>query len=377
MSKNQNLLNFKQAELCKGKEWFIHYYVINPATGKLHRKKVKLNWIKSIPERKKYADLLKKEINLKLYNNWNPFVEEMNPRGYVKLSEVFKIFISSKERELRPESMRSYRSFETILNEWLKIEKKENINCAFFSKVDAIEFMEWAYNFRKLSSTTYNNYRIFYISFWNWMKTHQYVSQNHFEKLAKKVYSDKIRIVVELDVRTKIKDYLEENDYDFLIVCFLVFYSLIRPKEVSELKPCNFDLENQVIHIPSSVAKSKKDRISTIPDVLLEYLKKWDFKKAKDDQYIFGENLEPGKKPSDARKFSRKWENMRNELKFDDKMKLYSLRDTGIIQKLRDGISPEEVMQQAGHASLQQTTVYVKFANPTGSEQIKKKSSSF
>jgi integrase len=377
MSKIQNLLSFKLAELSKGKEWFIHYYVINPATGKLHRKKIKLNWIKSIPERKKYADLLRKEINQKLYNNWNPFIEEMNPRGYIKMSEVFKIFIASKERELRPESLRSYRSFETILNEWLKISNKENINCEFFSKIDAVEFMEWAYNFRKLSSTTYNNYRIFYISFWNWMKSHQYVSQNHFEKLAKKTYSNKIRVVIESEVREKIKNHLEAEDYNFLIVCFLIFHSLIRPKEIAGLKPSNFDLKNQVINIPSHVSKNKHDRVSTIPDILMTYLENWDFNKANPNDYIFSEKLVPGKKQCDPRAFSRKWEYLRKELNLDEKMKLYSLRDSGIIQKLRDGISPEEVMKQADHSSLEITTIYVKFANPTGSEQIKRKSSKF
>jgi integrase len=58
-------------------------------------------------------------------------------------------------------------------------------------------------------------------------------------------------------------------------------------------------------------------------------------------------------------------------------MKLYSLRDSGIIQMLQDGISPEEVMKQADHSSLEITTIYVKHANPSGSEQIKKKGSKF
>lgn len=58
-------------------------------------------------------------------------------------------------------------------------------------------------------------------------------------------------------------------------------------------------------------------------------------------------------------------------------MKLYSLRDSGIVQLLQDGVSPEEVMKQAGHSSLEITTVYVKYANPGASEQIKNKASVF
>jgi len=66
MSKNQVLLNFKPAQLYVGKEWFVAYYVINPATQKLDRKKIKLNRIDSIPERRKYANHIIQELNKKL-----------------------------------------------------------------------------------------------------------------------------------------------------------------------------------------------------------------------------------------------------------------------------------------------------------------------
>lgn len=74
MSKNQNLLSFKPAELYEGKEWFVSYYVINPATEQLHRKKIKLNRIKSITERRKFANKIIQDLNKQLYAGWNPFL---------------------------------------------------------------------------------------------------------------------------------------------------------------------------------------------------------------------------------------------------------------------------------------------------------------
>jgi len=58
-------------------------------------------------------------------------------------------------------------------------------------------------------------------------------------------------------------------------------------------------------------------------------------------------------------------------------IQFYSLRDSGIIQLLKDGISPKEVMELADHSSLEVTNKYVKKARVEASEVIKRKSSGF
>ena len=49
----------------------------------------------------------------------------------------------------------------------------------------------------------------------------------------------------------------------------------------------------------------------------------------------------------------------------------YSLRDTGIIEMLANGISPNEVKEQADHSSIKITNEYLKHANPKGIDSIK------
>lgn len=377
MLQNSKILKFKPAKISKGKEWFVFYYFLNPTTDKLHRKKVKVNFIESLAERKKYAENLVREINKKLYSDWNPFTDELNPRGLRKLTEIMDEFFNSKKRELRPDSLRSYKSYIHTLNLWLNKFKKSEIRCDDFSKVDAIEFLQWVYIQRNLSSRTFNNYKMFFCILWNWLKEHQYVSSNPFEKIAKKATTGKERIIIDHDTRERVKNHLEKNDYNFLIVCQLVFHALIRPKEIANLKPSNFELHNQVIRIPASVSKNKTERLATVPNSLMKFLKDWDYNKAKENQYIFSTDFLPGSKPIDARRFTKKWDYLRDDLKLDSKMKLYSLRDSGIIQMLQDGISPEEVMRQADHSSLEITSIYVKHAKPNGSEQIKQNASKF
>lgn len=373
----KSLLTFKPAQLSIGKEWFVYYYVINPTTEKLVRKKIKLNHIHPIAQRRKYANHVINDTNQKLYSGWNPFLEESAPRGFSKLTEVLDLFLKSKKKELRADSVRTYTSFIEIFQRWLVKSGREKMCTANFNRMDAMNYMDDLDIEKNLSNTTFNNYMRFNRLIFAWMIDHGYCVENHFTDIKKKITSDKERILIPEVTRNEIKNHLETHDYDFLVVCLLVFHALIRPKEISYLKPNAFALANQTIFLSGQVTKNKKDRIITIPNALMPYLVQWNFNGAANNEFIFANDFKPGKTPINARRFSKKWDKLRVELKLDPKMKLYSLRDSGIVQMLNDGISPEEVMKQADHASLEITTVYTKFANPKGSDQIKKRGTKF
>jgi hypothetical protein len=69
-------LNYIPAELKENpSRWYIRYYVKNPDTGKLARKTIKLNRIKSVTLRRTTGRLLVNELNVKLARGWNPFIQ--------------------------------------------------------------------------------------------------------------------------------------------------------------------------------------------------------------------------------------------------------------------------------------------------------------
>lgn len=375
--KLQAVKTFTPAQLRKNSRWYIEYYVINPITGKMARKCIKINSIKSKIERIRYAKNLINNINSKLYSGWNPFNDDHAPKAHIKIREAARIFLRSKKKESRPDSMRTYSSFIKTFNEWLIKTDKSEISCIQINKGVALEFLDYIYDVKDVSNNTFNNYLGFYSGLFNWLIEKQYININPFKGLKKKMKQEKKRIVIDQINRVRIKEYLEENDYPFFIASLLVFHSLIRPKEITFLKPEHFNLEKQTIIIPAEAAKNKKMRISTIPDSLVGYLQKFRNNGAAPDQYIFGYNYIPGKVRLDSRRFAKKWNKLRDKLSLPIEMKFYSLRDSGIIQMLNDGISPEEVMKQADHSSLEITTIYAKHANPDGSRQIKEKSSIF
>lgn len=146
-------------------------------------------------------------------------------------------------------------------------------------------------------------------------------------------------------------------------VIYLVFHTLIRPIEITRLRVRGVNLKNQVIVIPGAAAKSGKMRISTIPNVPQESLQEY-IGTADPKSFLVSESMCPGKKPISERRLRYKWTNLREALDLPMEYKMYSLRDSGIVQKLQDGISPEEVMKQAGHHSIEITTIYVNHVNP-------------
>lgn len=380
MSKNQNalkLVGFKPAQLFTGSSWRVEYSVINPGTGNMVRKRIKINKIKSIKERRKYADRLIVELNKKLYKGWNPFLENEAAKSFIKIVDVLNTFMKAKERELKPNTIRSYKSTIKIFKEWLFENDLIDIYCSYFTDKMAMELMNHLYVDNGINERTYNNYRRTFKVVFNWMIDYRYLSRNPFDAIKKKRVRQKQRVIIPAELRQRIKVYLKGNDQKMYMASLLVYHCLIRPNEITFLKPVDFNLVNQTIFIASEAAKNSNARIATIPNSIINEIEGFNFFGADPDQYIYGENFQPGKKRLNPRRFSKKWTKLRKDLDIEMKYQFYSLRDSGIVQMLTDGVPPQEVMKQADHSSLEITSIYAKHANPKGSHLIKKLVSEF
>jgi integrase len=378
-SENRSVMDFLPAELYQGKVWYVQYSIRNPYLPEkgLVKKRIKFNKIKNLKLRKKQANILIHEINEKLYNGWNPFLEETAPKAFTKLKDALDIFIRIKKKELREASMKTYNSHKDVLMRWLAEKDKEDIYVVNFSESLAIEYMNYIYEERDVTNTTFNNYLSSTNSFWNWMKEQKYSNRNPFDIVANKRNQEKTRIIVPEHEKLRIKEHFKENDMMMYIASLLVFHCLIRPKELTFLTPAHFSLSGQIINVLGEFSKNSNYRISTIPDVIIDELIKWDFGGAKSDQFIFGHGFHASYERMGPGRFTKKWDRMRDELQLDKNIKFYSLRDSGIVQMLIDGIPAHDVMKQADHSSLVITTKYVKYATPGGINSIKKQSSEF
>ncbi len=373
--------NYLPAVLKENKSgWIIEYYVAHPITGKFVRKKMKLERLRnrytSMKELRAHCAQMIRIQNDKLAGGWNPFFSEEDARLYEKMKTVSALFLQEKKKELRYNSYRSYSSFITIFMEWCD-KNHPDMFASMFVQLYAVRYMDYVYKDRNVGVTTYNNQIKMARAFFNWMKERCYVQSNPFEKVKPKPKVTKTRIIIPEDIRTSILKHLTSNNPSFLLICRLIYTSLIRPNEIKLLKVVNINLKERYITVVDSVAKNHHQRTAAINAEIIELIKQLDIMAYPASFHVFGKNLTPDKEQAGNGRFGEEWVKMRKELDFPKEMQMYSLRDTGIHEMLRGGINDLSVMQHADHSSLEMTTIYGNHKDKTLNELIYNNSPKF
>jgi integrase/recombinase XerD len=349
---SQIFVDFKPAQLSKGVDCYVYYYVKNPFSvdKKLERIRIKLNHIKTPKERKKYANFLINEINNKLFNGYNPFYEDEKTKPIKLINAIHKYLETIKH--LRKDSIRSYISICKIFIKYIEDRNLSDIYCFDFSENHAKQFSRSM----TVSNTTQNNYIKFLRTLFNWFIDQQYCKENPFTKIKHKKQDPKNRETIPAHVRDDIKNYLLKNDCNFYIFCQFTFKLLIRPAELFRLKIAHINFNEKIIILPSHLAKDHDNRVIPLPDDLWIYIKT--LKEDPKNYYIFSKNYEPGLIEMDSRDSGRSWNKMREKLGFSKKYTFYSLKDTGITELLNSGVPCKIVQQMAGHSSIEMTEKY-------------------
>ncbi len=360
--------NFLPAKLVQTKSsgWQVVYYALNPQTERLERVRVKLNRAVSRYRTKREATIYATEVvnnlNLKLSGGWSPFFEGENARLYEKIDNVIHYFLDEKAKELRENTMRSYKSFARQFLKWLN-EHAPNSYASLIGHITVVRFMDDFY-IRKVNPRSYNNIVKMGRAFFNWCVEKGYSKQNPFDKIKiKKVYA-KTRTIIPADVRRDITEYLNGIDNTgFALVLNLVYSSLIRPNEIRHIQIKHINLKEKYIEIPGNVAKNHRQRHSALSDASIELLYKLNYSAFPKNYYLIGNGMAPSNKMCGNGKFTKEWAKLRAKMKLPANMQLYSLRDTGIYEMLKAGIDNLSVMQHADHHDLSVTTKYANHAD--------------
>ena len=356
--------------------YIIEYYFFNHLSGDYVRRTIKLNRIRkrftSVKDFKDYATSIICKLNVKLAGGWSPIGEVVNTREYVPIAQVIDQYIREKQSSLAKNTMMAYRSFCIRLKSWVE-KNYPQCNCALFTKVIAIQFMDhiWAgdsavVNKSKksaqcsghVSERTYNNNLKLGRAFFAWCIDKCYAKENPFETIKPKREAKKKRTLIPKQIRTKIDQYFAENNPAMRIVCRLVYTSLLRPIEVSRVRVHQILYDKSCIYMPFDQTKNGKERYGRIDDDLARMLQEY-LQGAAATDYIFSDGAwSYGSKQKNSHAFGNAWEKMRGDLNLPEEYQLYSLRDTGIHDLLIDGVVDLDVMHAAGHSDLTMTTRY-------------------
>lgn len=365
MSSLKEIQRYTPPVLHTGKDWYIDFYAFDPVKGMMHRKKIKLNFIDSIKRRRQYANDYINRLSEKLALGWNPWIEQESSNAYMLFKDVidkYRAFLAKmlKDGRYRQETMKSYSSYLRnieIFNE----EKKVPITYIYqFDKDFCVLLLDEVYIVRDNTAFTRDNYLGFLKSFSTFCLNHNYITKNPTDGISGlgRTSKKKIRTTLTDEHLGKLTEYLTKKNPHFLLASYILYYCFIRPAEMTKLKLSNINLEKQTLYVQDTISKNKKDGVITLPAKVIHLMIDLKIFDSPTDYYLFSKGFQPGKELRSEKMFRDFWSHyVRKDLKFSDKYKFYSLKDSGITNMLRhyDVLS---VRDQARHSSILMTDIY-------------------
>ena len=361
----KEVLSYTPPQLYTGKEWYVGFYAFCPVQGKMRRKKIKLNFVEKIGERRRYAQQLMLRVSQKLQSGWNPWIESENGNAYHTLADVFDRYRTYIDKQLNDETYRleTHTSYLSYIRNIEAYNSTRTVPITYIYQFDrsfVVALLEYVYIDRDNTPTTRNNYLAFLKTLSSWLIEKQYINKKPTEgisKISKKQIKKKRTIISKEDI-CRLHDYLSAKNKHYLLACYLLHYCFIRPKELSMLRLRDFSLKEQTIHISEDISKNRQTAYVTLPTKVAALMIDLDVFSSPSSDYLFGEDFRPSAEFRDSKQFRDYWTRyIRKDLKFPESYKLYSLKDTGITDMLRkyDSIT---VRDQARHADILMTDTY-------------------
>lgn len=342
--------------------WVIEYHIINPETFVLERKRQKFERMRkrypSDKEARKAANDLCKKINKKLNSGWNPLVSLERVRMFTKLTNAMERYLAERSLDIREDSKRAYASQIRMLTAWIHKNKLTDMYVTGFTKFHADEYLTEKFVVQKISSTTYNNYLVFWKTAWEWFIRKGYCKENPFKDFNVKKRSEKIREIIPPEWDQKIIDYCIHNNPRLALVCQLVYGSFLRPLEICRLKVSDIHFDKSAIFVQPKAAKTGKARWAVLPEATIQMMFELNVDKLPGDLYLITDDLTPGRKPTQTRKVDKHWDKMRDSIRMPKEYQLYSYRDTGITFLRAQGVPDYIITNLTGHETLEMLTKY-------------------
>ncbi|MDD4636815.1 MAG: site-specific integrase, partial [Bacteroidales bacterium] len=367
MSVLNKIKSYTIPELHKGKENYIAFYAFDPLTGKLKRKKIKVNFVKgSSAQKKKYISDLIKRLTAKLESGWNPWIEGENASAYRLFGDIvtlYKNYITKMFRDdvYREDTYVGYLSYCNNMVDYNNVRKPPITYIYQFDKEFCVRFLEEVYVGRDNAAITRDNYLTFLKSFAKFCCQRLYLQNDPtagMERLGKRFYK-KQRTQISVPDLVRITDYLEKNNKrHFLLACYILYYCFIRPKEMSKLKLANFNLKEQSVYLQGDITKNRCDGVITLPAKVINLMIDLRVFDNQNDYFLFSDEFKPGQTERSEKQFRDFWStHVRKDLRLKDSAKFYSLKDTGITNMLRS-FDTLSVRDQARHSSILMTDIY-------------------
>jgi len=366
-----DVLGYTYPKLHVGKEWYVAFWSIDPATNQPRRKRYMLDGIKKVTARRAHADELIQSLFIKLRKGWNPWIMEEDLPSYEKFSDCLVKYQEYVERMDRKKTRSSYLSRISILNEYVS-KMEVPIQYAYqFDEGFINGFLDYVYLERKTSARTRNNYRGWCSAFAQFMVERKFIKSNPVEKIKNIREAEKIRKDLTVDQLHKLKEYCLVHNKPFYLACCMMYYTFIRPTELSNLRLRDFSIKDQTVFVSHEFSKNRRDAYVGINEQIIRLMLDLEIFSRPGDYYLFGDNFLPSSHKVGPDQFNKEFAKVREALHWGSQYQFYSLKDSGI----RDLANAEGIVvarDQARHHDIATTNKYIQ-----GTENVHKETKSF
>jgi integrase len=344
---------------------YIEFNAYDPEQGKFRRKKIKINRIKGVANRRKYARDVINRLNEQLKRGWNPWIAK-DVTDLSTVTEALERYASHIDKMMaagyyRKETYAGYKSYLKMLRLFIK-ERRPIYYTYQFDRNFCVDFLDWVFIERDNGAQTRNNYLNFLRVLSAFLVEKGYLTSkptDGISPISKRLYQ-KSRTVIPSEVVEQIAEYCKDHEPYFLLACYLLYYCFIRPVEMTRLKVKDFNVKESTVVIPAESSKNKKTQTVTLPKKVLLYAVEIGVLSAPAEEHIFSYGLKPGTEEIDPKHFRDHWDNVRKALDLKPEWKFYSLKDTGITEMLDKNMTSISVRDQARHSSLLITDIYTR-----------------
>ena len=286
--------------------WFVFWYNVNPATGKLERvkKTCNLNRIHDVKERERKGNEIAATISDALRKGWNYFtVPAVVEKQETKAAEIAekKTITSAIAQALRIRQLGmkkrtsdSYKSFVTVFTEWLAKNNYAGLPANEFTEDIFREFLfdrsEQGFGNRNL-----NDYISFYKTTFDVIqKKLKLITANPISEVEflQEHGSSLFQPLTQTEIKQIVPVLLERNPRFYLFTKFIP-HEFIRPYHIARLKAGDIDYERSIIRLSAETTKNNKSVEKQLLPAMRDLLLKMEYHKLPGNYYLFGKDFQP------------------------------------------------------------------------------------
>lgn len=369
------------------KLWYVHFRY----EGKQFRYKLHYNKIEDLKERQMSFESLCRVILEDLKKGWNPNIKSIAaPKKDFTLIEALKFALEKKKPNISSKTYSGYNGSVNFLETAITKIGLSGLNITDTKRMHVKLIMEKAKELNTWSNKAHNKHLNHLKAILSELLQWDILEDSPaYKVLNLKVSAPDANHPASKEDMKRIKDELETNHYNFWVFCATIFYTLVRPEEISKIKLSMVNLKDSEIVLPPEITKTNKKRVVPISPHLLPYYESLNFENLPKNYYLFGSFRESGKgnigkfnsfipAPTHTKRdtFTKYWEKV-VKIKLGIDMNMYALKKAGANALILADVSINAIKDLAGHTSEMTTQIYITKLKEINRKEILKKGTEF